>query len=517
MFVSFLLSCSCLLAGVQQVETNFVQVHPAQKSVADCTRSSGQVRAVVLIHGLRLHQFMTEGVHEPVFVSWQKSDSVLARALARDSDVYGFAYGQNRSVADVPTAPGLGAGIQRLKKLGYTEIVLIGTSAGGLIARQFVEDNPQSGVSKVIQLCTPNGGSSWGKLRFGIPKDQSSFIESLTPEKRLEDMKNRAHRKVPGQVEFVCIVGTGGDDGDGVVTLRGQWPEDLQRQGICAVPLVTMHLQATQTQANVEVIAGVVRKEHPRWDTNQVALARAQLFGGEDDAYQRTIESRAGKAQKETDIQAMIECAYALYPLEFDAKLKEPRYLALLNRAADMILSARDPAAAQHFLELAGPLLAGLAETKTEQLTRLVVGRPIQKAMRDEAERVRGPVKKLGPDLVDPEVKARGPLDKELAEMIGRAVLMGCRPATGFAADHLEVVDYKWSFPKKQRATLHVKIRWPGTVSRRYESEIDLTFQADNNSTEVLSLEYRDDCLFPAPQSPAQLRDVINDLLRRSH
>ena len=49
---------------------------------------------------------------------------------------------------------------------------LVGYSAGALIARYFVEDSPDYGVTKVIQVCAPNGGSGWGKLTAGVRQSQ---------------------------------------------------------------------------------------------------------------------------------------------------------------------------------------------------------------------------------------------------------------------------------------------------------------------------------------------------------
>ena len=80
--------------------------------------------------------------------TWQKADSPLVKELARNADVFAFAYGQN-PLDTILRHSKLGENIAAIRKLGYSEVILVGHSAGGLIARQFVEDNSQAGVTKV--------------------------------------------------------------------------------------------------------------------------------------------------------------------------------------------------------------------------------------------------------------------------------------------------------------------------------------------------------------------------------
>jgi pimeloyl-ACP methyl ester carboxylesterase len=192
-----------------------------------------------------------------------------------------------------------------LKELGYREIVLVGHSAGGLLARQFVEDHAKSGVTKVIQVCTPNGGTSWGGLRVGVRQPQEAFLKSLTHKARQRSLEGRADKKVPKDVECVSIVGRAnfpqrlevslavGDEGvvhltfnvgklgDGVVSCIRQWPEDLQEQGIPAVLLEKDHFSVMYSKALAEKIAELVREKQGRWDAQQVADARRRILGGE--------------------------------------------------------------------------------------------------------------------------------------------------------------------------------------------------------------------------------------------
>jgi pimeloyl-ACP methyl ester carboxylesterase len=192
--------------------------------------------------------------------------------------VFSFAYGQNVSADDVVEVPDLSDDLQRLKKLGYKEIVLVGFSAGGLIVREFVEDHPDSPVTKVVQVCAPNGGSGWAKIK-AVRSVQRDFLDSLTKDQRRRIMLARGDKEIPAQVEFVCIVGTVAIIGDGVVSCKSQWTEDLQEQGIPAYGVNSMHTHVVHSKKGIELMAELVRDPQPRWDAKQVAQARKELLG----------------------------------------------------------------------------------------------------------------------------------------------------------------------------------------------------------------------------------------------
>jgi pimeloyl-ACP methyl ester carboxylesterase len=239
--------------------------------------------------------------------NWQKPGSQLVKTLAADADVFAFAYSQNVAVDRIGGTPGLGDNIRRLKQLGYAEIVLVGHSAGGLVARQFVEDWPEAGVTKVIQVCTPNGGSFWGKAELSVRKPQEVFLASLTKTGRQRCLAERAGKKIPGHVEFVCLVGqldlqvsagasleledgtpvgraaaTVGARGDGVVSSGCQWTADLQEQGIPAVSLGADHFTVMRSKAATQEIAQLAREKQPRWNAAEVTTARKKIIGDED-------------------------------------------------------------------------------------------------------------------------------------------------------------------------------------------------------------------------------------------
>jgi pimeloyl-ACP methyl ester carboxylesterase len=259
---------------------------------------------VLLLHGLRPRPFSNGNVLKAELHGWQRPGSTLVDVLAREADVYAFAYAQNVAVEQVAHTRALREAVRRLRGLGYRELVLVGHSAGGLVARHFVEDHPQAGVTKVIQVCAPNGGSSWGKATVGVRKNQEVFLQSLTRQGRERCLERRAGKPIPEAVEFVCVVGqmnvplslfasretagqrqeaglTGrvGLPNDGVVSCACQWPEDLQEQGIPAVPLTTAHFAAMRGKAGAEKIAELIRQRQPRWAEERVAAARKRLLG----------------------------------------------------------------------------------------------------------------------------------------------------------------------------------------------------------------------------------------------
>lgn len=265
------------LLAAGEVQTEFVQVSPAAKN-GKLERSMDQARAVLLIHGLRAHPFSEKKVTRPGFQDWQRAESALVKALVEDADVFAFAYSQDVIVDAVPKAPGLAAAIRGLRAAGYADIVLVGHSAGGLIARHFVEDHPDAGVTKVIQVCTPNGGSSWGKVTIGVRQSQEVFLTSLTKDARQLCLKERKEKCIPEKVQFICVVGTGSGVGDGIVLTTCQWSADLQDQGIPVCTIDITHFLAMRGPDGVKKVAELVRTDQPRWDAERVAEMKKKLF-----------------------------------------------------------------------------------------------------------------------------------------------------------------------------------------------------------------------------------------------
>jgi pimeloyl-ACP methyl ester carboxylesterase len=259
------------------VEVEFVQVAPQLRPAGEWRRSAGERRAVVLIQGLMVQPFSNEKVLRAALRDWQKPGSQLVKRLAADSDVFAFAYGQNVPVDEIADHPALWGGLLRLRALGYREVVVVGYSAGGLIARRLVEEYPDAGVTKVVQVCAPNAGSGWAKVH-GVRKNQRAFLQSLTKEDRRRELTSRLDVSIPDDVEFVCVVGTGAVAGDGIVSSRSQWSPDLQAQGVPAVAVATDHLSAVRHSAGVAKIAELVVTPQPRWSPAKVAAARKAIL-----------------------------------------------------------------------------------------------------------------------------------------------------------------------------------------------------------------------------------------------
>src|SRR5689334_2206265 len=78
-----------------RVDSRFIQVHPLPTDEISLIRSSGQTRAVILIHGLQIHPVSNLEVLKATFRSWQKAHSQLVDVLASEADVYAFAYSEN--------------------------------------------------------------------------------------------------------------------------------------------------------------------------------------------------------------------------------------------------------------------------------------------------------------------------------------------------------------------------------------------------------------------------------------
>jgi pimeloyl-ACP methyl ester carboxylesterase len=276
-------SLSCwlgfLLLNPTSVDTKLVQLHPGPHGAPPFERAAGSTRAVVLIHGLHLHAIRGAQVRRASLQSWQRPEGELVRVLGRDSDVFAFAYAQNVSVDAVARSGGLRRAAEQLHDLGYREVVLVGHSAGGLVARQFVEDFPSGPVCKVIQVGTPNGGSAWAKSHLPLCREQGAFLGSLTKQARQDAQESRAAKRIPEHVQFVCVVTVGQALGDWIVACRSQWTEDLQEQGIPAVPVRKNHFSSVRAREAAELLAELIRDEQPRWDAARVGRARYDLLG----------------------------------------------------------------------------------------------------------------------------------------------------------------------------------------------------------------------------------------------
>src|SRR3954470_3937253 len=102
-------------AAASPAATRFVQVAPFLREVAPGVRSPGQGRAVLLLHGFVPHPISKDNVARAALRDWQQPQSVLVSRLARDSDVYAFAYAQDVAPAVIAESPDLAAAIRRLR------------------------------------------------------------------------------------------------------------------------------------------------------------------------------------------------------------------------------------------------------------------------------------------------------------------------------------------------------------------------------------------------------------------
>lgn len=303
MSVTLALLAAGAVSAALPIETTFGQVAPQVRDDPYFVRSADKTRAVVLIHGLKAHLFSSTNVTRPEPHRWQRPGSTLVTTLAREADVYAFAYSQQVPIERIAESARLDRDLRRLKRLGYEEIILVGHSAGGLVARLFVEDHPNVGVTKVIQVCTPNGGSSWAQLSAGVRDIQEPFLKSLTKTARQQCLEQRGLKQIPAGVEFICVVGQLslrtsmaiekelGDQGpllpllvkprlkgDGLVACDCQWSKDLQDQGIPAVLMDTAHFWVMHTKAGADTVARLLRDKQPRWDAERIAATRQEIL-----------------------------------------------------------------------------------------------------------------------------------------------------------------------------------------------------------------------------------------------
>jgi hypothetical protein len=276
--------CVFLMMTPAPVDTRFERLAPLPVVAVDGAesprRSPGVGRAVVLLHGLRVQPVSEEAVKRAEPSYWEKPQAPVVQVLSREADVYAFHYAQTVPLDDVARLPQLSRAIRSLRLAGYIEVVLVGYSAGAVIARQYVEDEPGGGgVTKVIQVCAPNGGSEWTVLSHGVRAVQVPFVRSLTKEARTAALSQRSDKRVPEGVEFVCLVAVCNWIGDGVVRRDCQWTVELQEQGIPAETIFIQHVGAMYSTRLANKVAEILRTPQPRWQKEQVVTARPRILG----------------------------------------------------------------------------------------------------------------------------------------------------------------------------------------------------------------------------------------------
>jgi pimeloyl-ACP methyl ester carboxylesterase len=257
------------------------QAFPGPWSEKKLQRSEDCELAVVLVHGLDLHHD-SSNAQESRPHKWQGSTSPLVKALSKQSDVYTISYPQTSAVEEIANFPELKSAVARIKGFGYTQVVLIGHSAGGLVARHFVEDRPDTGITRVIQVATPNAGAhlaDWGVKLGQFDRNQEPFVRSLGPEHRAAVLKSRQGRHVPPAIEFVTVVclKTEGGKSDGVVSLQSQWPLDLQEQCTGCVCVHTNHHEAMRNDDAIKVLCKLATEPQRRWSAARVVEMRREL------------------------------------------------------------------------------------------------------------------------------------------------------------------------------------------------------------------------------------------------
>ena len=60
--------------------------------------------------------------------------------------------------------------------------------------------------------------------------------------------------------------------------MRSQWSEELQVQGVPAVRVHATHLNVVEEPEAIQVISRAVREPAPRWDRQQVLVAKHAIL-----------------------------------------------------------------------------------------------------------------------------------------------------------------------------------------------------------------------------------------------
>jgi len=258
-----------------ELPTELWQITPERKGIFAGNPPRTKDRAVLLIPGLKIHPFKPAYATRPEIREYQQASSELVRTLAKDSDVFAFGYAQTVSIDAIAQSPGLRAAVTQIKTAGYSDIVLIGHSAGGVIARIFAESHPESGVTKVITVASPHDGSEVAKLKIGYHKVQAAFVESLSPNARSQ----AASSKLDDRLQIACVVcKVKGIEADGLVCLPSQWPPDCRKVGVPAVLVQTDHWHAMLAPSAIKTLSELAKEKLARWSPEEVDKAQKVLL-----------------------------------------------------------------------------------------------------------------------------------------------------------------------------------------------------------------------------------------------
>lgn len=224
--------------------------------------------AIVLIHGFNTnHIHNSEKYDELLRDSWQNRDSKIVQRVASYGDVFSIVYTQNRFVDHIADFGRFHTLMRRLRDAGYKNITIIGSSAGGVIGRLFVENFPESKISRIIQVAAPNRGTpaaNLGNIGGGIGlidnEDFLEFLESLEPGTRKEISRSRQDKKIPDDVEFVSLIGTAIAGGDGVIGYQSAWPASIRDQGLPGVSAAAVHSYHMNNDHVIDWIEQIINK-----------------------------------------------------------------------------------------------------------------------------------------------------------------------------------------------------------------------------------------------------------------
>lgn len=242
-----------------------------------------KTKAVLCIPGLYPHPLRPEKATLPEMHPWFEPKAPLLAALAGEFDVYAFGYAQTVPIDLVADCNGLRNAVERLRKAGYAEIVLVGHSAGGLVAHHFAERNPKSGVTKVIPVSAPYTGSDLADITLPLPRTQVSYIKSLAPQPRKDAIA--AIKAFPKDIEICCVLcKVSRLPNDIMVGLDSQWPEEVRKQGIPATLVAVNHFEAIKAPQGVTMVADLAKAKLVRWEQADITKAKEIIFSKQADA-----------------------------------------------------------------------------------------------------------------------------------------------------------------------------------------------------------------------------------------
>ena len=122
-------------------------------------------------------------------------------------------------------------------------------------------------MTKVVQVCAPNGGSGWAVLQ-AVRTNQIEFLDSLTKGARQRAARKRTARSSP-PMSSSCASSAPARWSATAWLHAAVGGRRISGEGVPAAFLATTHWFAIRSEKGADLLARLVREPQPRWDAER--------------------------------------------------------------------------------------------------------------------------------------------------------------------------------------------------------------------------------------------------------